>query len=76
MYRGYELHDRNDGKFQTSKARPYDDAEYYWALTNDKLHWNIIYKGKNRYEWAGTFEQIVDELENYNSKISARIIHN
>ena len=63
-------------KFQIFKARPYDDAEYYWALTDDKLHWNIIYKGKKRYEWVGIFEQIVDELENYNSKISAKIIHN
>lgn len=72
MYKGYELRNRKDEKFQTFKARPYDDAEYYWALTDDKLHWNIIYNGKNIIKLIGTFEQIVNELERYNSKISKK----
>lgn len=75
-YKGYILCERTDNKFQTYKSRPYDDADYYWARTEDKLHWDIIYKGRKRYEWVGTFEQIIDELENFNSKISAKIIHN
>lgn len=37
-YKGYKLIDRDDGRLQTSKARPYDDADYYWAITNDKTH--------------------------------------
>lgn len=75
-YKGYKLIDRDDGRLQTSKARPYDDADYYWAITNDKTHQNIIYKGETCYEWVGSFEEVVDWLEMLNSKITPQITHN
>ena len=35
----YPMH---DNRYQTFKARPYDDAEYYWAYTYDKENWKVV----------------------------------
>lgn len=83
-YRGYNLNfypqcDRcpaHDNRYQTVKARPYDDAEYFWAYSYDKQHWRIVYKGKFVNEnFVGTFEDVVDVIEERNEKIKAKMVH-
>lgn len=83
-YKGYELHyypkceqyPKHDNRHSTFKARPYDDAEYYWAYTYDKEHWRIVYDGKciNK-DFVGTFEDVVDFIEERNKDIKQRIVH-
>ena len=52
-YRGYKLnyypkcdkYPTHDNRYQTFKARPYDDADYYWTIVMINLHNN---KGGNQ----------------------------
>ena len=83
-YKGYELHyypkceryPTHDNRYTTFKARPYDDADYYWAYTYDKEHWNIVYKGKRMDGvFVGTFEEVVDLIEEKNKNIKQKMIH-
>ena len=83
-YKGYELHyypkcERyltHDNRYTTFKARPYDDADYYWAYTYDKECWNIVYKGKRMDGvFVGTFEEVVDLIEEKNKNIKQKMIH-
>lgn len=82
-YRGYKLNyypkcDRyptHDNRYQTFKARPYDDADYYWAYSYDKENWIVVYKGKQKQQFVGTFEQVVDLIEEQNQNIKGRYIH-
>lgn len=83
-YKGYELHyypkceqyPTHDNKYSTFKARPYDDADYYWAYTYDKKNWCIVYKGKYvGKNFVGAFEEVVDFIEEKNKNIKANMIH-
>ena len=76
-YKGYELHyyPNRDNKYQTFKARPYDDAEYYWAYTYDQANWKVVYKGKVIQQFQGTFEKVIDLIEEQNKNIKARMVH-
>ena len=83
-YKGYELnyypkseqHSTWDNRYQTFKARPYDEAEYYWAYTYDKMHWKIVYDRKYvDKNFIGTFEEVVDFIEERNKDIKCRISH-
>ena len=65
-YKGYKLnhypkceqHPAHDNRYQTFKARPYDDAEYYWAYTYDKENWCIIF----RVELLGSLKEVLRKL--------------
>ena len=83
-YNGYELHlypkceqyPEHDNCYSTFKSRPYDDSDYYWAYTYDKKHWKIVYRGKcvdNNF--VGTFEDVIDFIEEKNKNINQRIVH-
>lgn len=82
-YKGYKLnyypkseeYPMHNNLYQTFKPRPYDDAEYYWAYTYDKKNWKIIFKGKIIEQFSGTFEQVVDIIEDKNKDIEQKIIH-
>ena len=83
-YKGYELnyypkceeYPKHDNRYQTFKARPYDDAKYYWAYTYDKEHWKIAYDGKCvDQNFVGTFEEVIDFIEEKNKTIKPRMIH-
>ena len=82
-YKGYKLnyypkceeYPMHDNRYQTFKARPYDDADYYWAYTYDKEHWKVIFKGKVIKHFNGTFEQVIDLIEDKNKNIKQNIIH-
>lgn len=82
-YKGYTLnyypkceqYPTHDNRYTTFKARPYDDAEYYWAYTYDKKHWKVVFKRRVVKELSGTFEQAVDFIEEYNKDIKQRIVH-
>lgn len=82
-YNGYKLNNylkceqypTHDNRYQTFKARPYDDAEYYWAYTYNKENWYIIFRGKIVRQFKGTFEEVVDFIEDKNKDIKPRIIH-
>lgn len=71
---------KTNGKLSINKPRPYDDAEYYWALYDyDKLGWKIVYKGKVKnilldedYE----IDDVVDMLEMLNSSVEPKMVHN
>lgn len=74
-YKNYEL--KCDGnKYYTFKARPYDDAEYYWAYTYDKKHWAIVYNGRQAMTIESTFERVVDILERHNQNIKPIMCYN
>ena len=82
-YKGYKLnyypkteeHPNHDNRYQTFKARPYDDADYYWAYTYDKENWRVVFKGKFVRTFIGTFEQVVDLIEKENKFIKPRMMH-
>ena len=82
-YKGYTLnyypkceqYPAHDNRYQTFKARPYDDADYYWAYTYDKENWKVILKGKMIKQFKGSFKEVVDFIEEKNKDIKSRIIH-
>lgn len=82
-YKGYKLnhypkckeYPTHDNRYQTFKARPYDDADYYWAYSYDRENWKIIFKGQVIKQFKGTFEQVVDVIEDKNKDIEPRMIH-
>ena len=82
-YKGYKLnyypkceqYPSHDNRYQTFKARPYDDADYYWAYTYDKENWKIILKGKIIKQFKGSFKEVVDFIEEKNKDIQSNIIH-
>ena len=82
-YKGYELnyypkceeYPTHDNRYQTFKARPYDEAEYYWAYSYDKENWIVVYNRKIVQKFVGTFEQVVDLIEEHNKDIKCRICH-
>ncbi len=75
FYPKCDMYPKHDNKYQLFKPRPYDDADYYNAYSYDKMNWTIIYKGKKVQQFAGTFEEVVDLVEERNKNIRARIIH-
>lgn len=69
------------GQLSINKPRPYDDAEYHWALWDDaKKGWKIVFKGKVidiMYEDdLDDIDEVADMLEMVNSGIEPRIVHN
>lgn len=82
-HNGYELryypkteqYHMHDNRYQTFKARPYDDAEYWWAYTYDKKHWFVVYRNKIEQRFDGTFQDVVDLIEEKNKNIKQKIIH-
>lgn len=75
-YKGYSIREANGNKYRTYKPRPYDDADYYWALTEDKWSWDVYYQGRLVRKCVGTFKEVVEALEEYNSKIKPKMMHN
>lgn len=70
-----------NGKLSINKPRPYDDAEYHWALWDDaKNGWKIMFKGKVidiMYEDdLDDIDEVADMLEMVNSGIEPIIVHN
>lgn len=77
-YNGYELryYPAHDNRYQTFKARPYDNAEYYWAYTYDKENWVVAYNCKVVVKkFVGSFENVIDFIEEKNKNIKERISH-
>ena len=70
-----EQYPTHDNRYQTFKARPYDDADYYWAYTYDKENWRVIFKGKLVKQFKGNFKEVVDFIEEKNQDIKPRMIH-
>jgi len=70
---GYEL----EGN-KIDKARPYDDANYYYAITLDSSEtWYICKNGKKIKEIEfDDISEISEELNMVNSTIKSIIIHN
>lgn len=74
-YKGYSLRESGDVKY-LFKARPYDEAEYYTAQSQDKINWRIIRGGKKLMEKTCDFHTIVDIVDSLNSSIKPRMCHN
>ena len=82
-YKGYKLnyypkceeHPTHDNRYQTFKARPYDDADYYWAYTYDKKNWKVVFERRVVERLNGTFEEVVDFIEDKNKDIKPKMIH-
>ena len=75
-YKGYFLSETKEGTFYTFKPRPYDDSEYYWAKTTDKVNWIIVKDSRIQYKFKGTFIQLIDKLEELDKSIKASICRN
>lgn len=72
---------KTNGKISIDKPRPYDDAEYHWALWDDaKKCWKIVYNGKVidiMYEDdLDGIDEVADMLEMVNSVIKPKMVHN
>lgn len=76
---GYHCAQYSNGARQIDKARPYDDADYFYALF-DKGSWNICKNGRVLKSISemdiDDLNDIVDELEMLNSTISPRMMYN
>ena len=76
QYKYYSLHESN-GIFYPFKARPYDDANYFYALSRDSGNtWVIAFDGKRHTTITGDWKKAVDLLEKLNKDIKPRICHN
>ena len=70
-----------NGRLEINKLRPYDDADYHWALWDDaKNSWKIVFKGKTvdmMYEDdIDDIDEVADMLQMLNSGIGPRMVHN
>lgn len=75
-YKMYELREGNSTLYPF-KARPYDDASYYYALSRDGgKNWIIAIDGKQHFVIKGDWKKAVDWLETLNAKIKPRMCHN
>lgn len=74
--KGYELEERSDGAFQIIKRRPYDDADYYWAFSKDKLNWNFNNNHHIEEQFIDSFSNAVDRLEELNKNVKSKMCHN
>lgn len=76
-YKGYKLsyYPKYDNRYQISKPRPYDDADYYWAYTYDKENWRVVFKGKLVKQFKGNFKEVVDFIEEKNKDIKPKMMH-
>ena len=74
---GYVMKHYQNGAQQVSKPRPYDDAEYYWAVVDNDDNFTVIKCGKViNIEVYEELTDISDFLEMINSTIKPRIVHN
>ena len=74
-YKGYELHE-NNGILYPFKARPYDDADYYYAISRDGgKHWVIAFRGKQCVFVTGDWKKAVNWLETLNAKIKPKMLY-
>lgn len=70
-------HPQWDNRYQLRKISPYNEAEYYWAYSYDKINWLVIYNGRTVFSMDHKTEnEMIDILEQHNHKIKARICHN
>lgn len=84
IYKGYKMRyypkckefPKHDNKYQINKPRPYDEADYKWAFSYDKENWKVVFRNHVIQCIKGNFMEIVDELENYNSKVEKQMYHN
>lgn len=92
-YGGYRLnaYQPNGRKevLQPFKPRPYDEQEYYWAISEDTddinwddalavdycRAWKIFYKGNIHTAMLGNFKDIVDELNDLNRDIKPNMCY-
>lgn len=74
-YKNYILREANGVQYPF-KPRPYDNADYYYAKSYDGSLWIIGYKGKKYSEFKGSFEDVVDYLENLNTYIKPKMCYN
>lgn len=72
---------KTNGQLSINKPRPYDDADYYWALYDEnKEGWKIIFKGKTVDIMLDSDIEDIDEvaemLAMVNGPIQPRMMHN
>lgn len=74
-YKHYKLRESN-GRLYPFKARPYDDANYYYALSTDGGNtWIIAFDGKKHKTIIGDWKKAVDLLEELNANIKPKMIY-
>ena len=73
--KGYYLRYSDNNGYHVDKPRPYDDSDYYWATSEDGVHWRIIIGGKVHEKFKGEFPDLVERLEELNVTIQPRMLH-
>lgn len=63
-------------RYKMDKPRPYNDADYYYAMSYDKNVWDIHFKGKSIGLEVQGIEKINEILIYYNQDIPSRMIYN
>lgn len=75
----YYYAEYSNGAKQITKSRPYDDADYYYAIYKDGK-WLICKKGKVfktiNEDDVDSLEDIAEELEMVNGGIAPKMVHN
>lgn len=85
---GYTMSAYNDGRLKIDRARPYDDASYYWASSSEvSPTWDIV-NPKNRIvkqiqkpqgqdaDEDGVWWEVAQTLIRLNKDIEPRMMHN
>lgn len=71
-----DVYDGKTPRYKMYKPRPYDDADYYYAMSFDKITWYLYFKGtKIGVETRGA-EITNNTLIAFNSGIQSKMMYN
>ncbi len=71
-----DVYDGKTPRYKMDKHRPYDDADYYYAKSFDKITWYLYFKGTKIGVETRGIENTNNALIAFNSDIQSRMIHN
>lgn len=63
-------------RYKMDKSRPYDDSDYYYAKSFDKITWYLYFKGQKIGVETREIENTNNILIAFNSDIQSKMIYN
>ena len=70
---------RDSDFYTVNQHRPYDDAEYYWALSHDGRNWQIILNRRIQNNFISEFKDFVSVAKyivSLSKDIKQKMMHN
>ena len=71
-----DIYDGKRPRYKMDKPRPYDDADYYYAQSFDKITWYLYFKGSKIGVETRGIENTNNALVSFNSDIQSKMVHN